>query len=283
VEIQAGTGGGIRRICKVLELPRSSYYQASEPTATELGDRALEPLVEEIFLESRRTYGYRRVHAEMVRRGVRCGLARVRRLMARQGLKAVQAKRFRPRTSDGRANAPNANLLKGESPPRRPDEVWVGDITFIPSRRGWLYLAVVMDLFTKEIVGWSLGDNMRSGLVIDAFRQAATTRRPGRGTVFHSDRGSQYGSSAYRGVLRRRGFRQSMSARANPYDNAAMESFMGTLKLEMLRGGRFENEQDARTEIFDYIHCFYNRTRLHSALGYLPPAEFKERTETTPA
>ena len=177
--------------------------------------------------------------------------------MAQRGLRAIQPKNFVPKTSDGRADKPSPNLLCGQPLPAAPDRAWAGDITFIPTSAGWLYLAVVIDLCSRRIVGWSLADHMRSDLVLDALHQALATRPTNR-TIFHSDRGSQYGSIPFRKALTKAGLRQSMSARANPCDNAWTESFIGTLKHEMLQDGCLENAGEARTEIFEYIECYYN-------------------------
>jgi len=194
--------------------------------------------------------------------------------MARRGLHAIQPKTFVPKTRDGRADKPSPNLLSGEPLPAAPDQVWAGDITFIPTSVGWLYLAVVIDLCSRRIVGWSLANHLRSDLVVAALVQALGTR-PAHRTIFHSDRGSQDGSAPFRRALAAAGLRQSRSARANPYDNAWTESFIGTLKLEMLQDGCFEDATDARTEIFDYIKGYYNHHRKHSALGYQTPSQFE--------
>ncbi len=197
--------------------------------------------------------------------------------MKQRGLRAIQPKNFVPKTSDGRADAPSANLIAKHPFPTAPDQAWAGDITFIPTSSGWLYLAVVIDLCSRRIVGWSLANHMRSDLVITALRQAIQTRSPGQQTIFHSDRGSQYGSIAFRRLLKKAGMRQSMSARANPYDNAWTESFIGTLKNEMLQDGRFENQEDALTEIFDYIEGYYNTQRKHCSIGYLAPMQYENK------
>ena len=273
--IRASTGHGVRRICEVLGLPRSSYYHAALPSATELSDRHIGERIEEIFRAHRRRYGYRRIWRELADCGIACAPVRVRRLMAQRGLRALQPRTYVPQTSDGRADKPSPNLLEGKELPDRPDRVWAGDITFIPTATGWLYLAVVIDLCTRRIVGWSLAPHMRAELVSSAFNQAFQTRRPPAGLIFHSDRGSQYGSGQYRSLLQRSGTAQSMSARANPYHNAWTESFMGTLKGEMLQGGCFANERDARTEIFAFIEGYYNTRRKHSSLGYQSPAQFE--------
>ena len=270
------TGGSIRRVCKVLGEARSSFYHASTPTAMQVADASLGELIEAVFRRHRRRYGYRRVGDELADQGVTCAPARVRRLMAQRALHALQPKNFLPKTSDGRADKPSANLLCGQPLPAVPNQAWAGDITFIPTSTGWLYLAVVIDLCSRRIVGWSLADHMRSDLVLDALRQALQTR-PSKDAIFHSDRGSQYGSAPFRKALAKAGLRQSMSARANPYDNAWTESFIGTLKHEMLQGGCFENASDARIEIFEYIDGYYNTHRKHSALGYKTPNQFEAK------
>lgn len=194
--------------------------------------------------------------------------------MAQRGLRAIHPKTFVPKTSDGRADKPSPNLLSGQPLPQAPDRVWAGDITFIPTSLGWLYLAVVIDLCSRRIVGWSLADHLRADLVAAALQQALKTRKA-KGVIFHSDRGSQYGGRTFRDALSNAGMFQSMSARANPYDNAWSESFIGTLKLEMLADGCFQTAADARTELFDYIEGYYNTHRKHSALGYKTPSQFE--------
>jgi putative transposase len=274
------TGGGIRQVCKVLGVPRSSFYQAATPTATQVADVGLGDLIETVFQRHRKRYGYRRVGDELSDRGVTCAPARVRRLMAQRALRALQPKNFLPKTSDGRADKPSPNLLGAQPLPDVPDRAWAGDITFIPTSAGWLYLAVVIDLCSRRVVGWSLADHLRSDLVLDALHQALQTRPTDR-TIFHSDRGSQYGSAPFRQALAKAGLNQSMSARANPYDNAWTESFIGTLKREMLQGGCFQNANDARIEIFEYIDGYYNTHRKHSSLGYQTPSQFEAKIHST--
>ena len=269
------TGAGARRICSVLGLPRSSYYQATRPTKTEVEDRHLGDLIGKIFHKHRRRYGYRRIRDDLGDLEVRCGPARVRRIMKQRGLHAIQPKNYIPRTSDGRPDQPSPNLLLGRDAPSRPDEVWAGDITFVPTSLGWRYLAVVIDLYSRRVVGWSLSNHLPAELVGEALRQALRSRTRNRGLVFHSGRGSQYGSRSFRALLRRAGITQSMSRRANPYDNAWTESFMGTLKTEMVQGSQFTGDQDARIEIFSYIEGSYNTERKHSSLGYLSPSKFE--------
>lgn len=240
-----------------------------------LADDELGDLIEKIFKQHRGRYGYRRIYSDLVDLDLVCAPDRIRRIMQQRGLRAIQPKTYIPRTSDGRADKPSPNLLLDKPLPDAPDRVWAGDITYIPTAQGWRYLAVIIDLCSRRIVGWELGDHMRSELVTAALGKALHTRRPTHGLVFHSDRGSQYGSRAHRDMLAKAGMSQSMSARANPYHNAWTESFMGTLKNEMLQGGEFVDEKDARTEIFDFIESYYNHHRKHSSLGYITPSEFE--------
>ena len=273
--IRQATGCTIRRICATLEVPRSSYYHAAELTPTQLSDQEIGEVIEEIFKRHRRRYGYRRIWEELSDKNIVCAADRVRRIMSERGLKAIQPKTYVPKTSDGRADKPSPNLILNQPLPKHPDQVWAGDITFIPAAGRWLYLAVIIDLCSRKIVGWALADHLRSELVIDALQQALGSRSTAQKPIFHSDRSSQYGSVAYRALLSQAGMRQSMSARANPYHNAWTESFMGTLKSEMLQDGCFLNDQDARIEIFSYIESYYNTHRKHSSLGYKTPAQFE--------
>lgn len=279
-DIRQCTGHGVRPICAALGVPRSSYYHAAQPTLMQQSDRDTGEMIQAIFQRHRRRYGYRRIREELTDHGILCAPTRVRRIMMQRGLRAIQPKTYVPRTSDGRADKPSANLLINQPLPDKPDQVWAGDITFIPTSTGWLYLAVIIDLCSRKVIGWSLADNLRSQLAIDALKQAIGSRSTAQKPIFHSDRGSQYGSGTYRQLLRQAGIRQSMSARANPYHNAWTESFIGTLKAEMLQDGCFINAQDARTEIFAYIDSYYNTHRKHSSLGYKTPAQFEARIPT---
>jgi putative transposase len=280
ITIQQGTGHGIRRICSVLQVPRSSYYHAAEATAIQSEDVCIGDAIERIFKKHRRRYGYRRIGSELSDEQIVCAPARVRRLMAERGLKAIQPKSYVPKTSDGRADKPSKNLILDQALPEIPDCVWAGDITHIPTSKGWLYLAVVIDLCTRKIVGWALADHMRAGLAVDALNQALGSRPKSSQCIFHSDRGSQYGSKAYREAMQAAKMRQSMSARANPYHNAWSESVIGTIKKEMLQGGQFIDQQDAQIEIFSYIEGYYNTIRKHSSLEYLSPIQFEAQIQS---
>ena len=285
-QIAHQTGASVRAVCAALALPRSSFYHAAVPTPSQNAEAQSGPRIEAVFKRHRRRYGYRRIGAELSDHGVVCAPARIRRLMAARGLRAIQPKHYVPKTSGCRADKPSPNLLAGQPLPTAPNRAWAGDITFIPTSAGWLYLAVVIDLCSRRIVGWSLADHLRSNLVVAALRQALGSR-PAKSVIFHSDRGSQYASAAFRQALAAggRGPPPGRRAppprpplfppRANPYDNAWSESFIGTLKTEMLQGGCFQNAADARLEIFDYIDGYYNTQRKHSALNYLTPSQFE--------
>lgn len=279
--IHQSTGSGVRRICRTLQVPRSSYYHAAAPTMRQRSDQEMGGEITVIFKHHRCRYGYRRIREQLADQGLICAPSRTRRIMRERGLRAIQPRNYVPKTSDGRADKPSTNLLIDQPMPSKPNQAWAGDLTFIPTATGWLYLAVVIDLCSRKIVGWALADHMRAQLVLRALKQALGSRpRSTSPLLFHSDRGSQYGSASYRELLRQAHIKQSMSARANPYHNAWTESFIGTLKREMLQGGRFQNETDARTEIFAYIESYYNTHRKHSSLGYKSPAQFEAQLQS---
>jgi putative transposase len=243
---------------------------------------ALAAQVKEIFYLHRRRYGARRIAAELQAQGQRAGRCAVRTLMRRQELQAIRPCRFRPRTTDSRQTvAPCANLLLAvENAPRGPREVIVGDITYLPLRTGrWGYLASWQDKFTKRIVGWAVAARMTAALVIKALEKAVAAGGVKAGTIVHTDRGSQYASDNFRALLAASKCRQSMSRRANCYDNAQAESFFSRYKAELLEGGVFEDVNQARSETFSYIEGYYNRVRRHSALGYKSPDEFERDIE----
>jgi len=273
--IHLATRHSIRRICAVLELPRSSYYNAQIETDRQKQDKILGDHIEGIFRHHKRRYGYRRILDDLNDKEMSCSPERVRRLMKQRKLHAIQPKTYVPRTSDGRADAPSANIIASEGLPNEPNRLLAGDITHIPTAKGWLYLAVVIDLYTRKIVGWKLADNMRSELVAEALQNACIQQSLKPGTIFHSDRGSQYGSRCFRSLLRDKKIRQSMSGRANPYDNAWTESVIGTIKAEVLQGGKFADYDDAKTELFEYIESYYNHHRKHSSLGYQSPSDYE--------
>jgi transposase InsO family protein len=268
----------VGQVCEVLGLSRSGYYAwlKREPSRRQLSDHKLLPMIIQVHKESRRSYGSPRVTQELKRRNHPCGRHRIARLMRRSGLRGLQKRSFRPRTTDsnhGLAIAPNR--LKQQPRPDAPDRTWVADITYIATAQGWLYLAAVMDLYSRRIVGWAVADHLKSSLPQQALSRALQARRPCRGLLHHSDRGIQYASHEYRSLLQSNQFLSSMSAQGNCYDNAAMESFFSTLKTELLHRQNWQSQAEVRLAVFDYIETFYNRRRLHSALNYQSPAEFE--------
>jgi putative transposase len=235
----------------------------------------MRPLVREIFWEHKRRYGARRIVQELSSRNQCCGVGRVGRLLREMGLKAIQPKSYRPRTTDSRHRLGySPNLLLERAPPSSINQVWVGDISYVPLRGGdFLYLAMLMDLYSRRIVAWELRGHMKESLVLATLRGAIALRQPGVALIHHSDRGGQYAGNEYRRVLTRAGMHQSMSRADSCYDNAFMESCFGTIKTE-LEMESYENEWVARTEIGGYIR-YYNTRRRHSALDYQTPEEFE--------
>jgi transposase InsO family protein len=231
--------------------------------------------IREIHKLSRKTYGSPRVHAELKRQGIACNQKTVARLMRLDGIQG-QRKRRRVTTTDSNHCFPiAANLLNRDFHADQPNQKWVADITFIPTAEGWLYLAGVLDLFSRKVVGWEMSNRIDADLVERALRMALYQRQPGRGLIHHSDRGSQYASHQIRNLLAANQIQVSMSGKGNCYDNAVMESFFGTLKNEWVHHQRYQSRYQARLDIFKYIEGFYNTVRLHSTLGYMSPNEFE--------
>lgn len=264
-------------LCEVLGVSRSGYYawRSGRETPREQRDRELMPLVRDIFWKHRRRYGARRIAVELAAQGQPCGVDRVATLLKIQGLKAIQPKSFKPKTTDSRhTHGYSPNLLINRPPPTCINEVWVGDITYLPlATMQFAYLALLMDLFSRRIVGWELRADMTETLVLTALRQAIRTRQPDPGLIHHSDRGGQYAGKAYRAVLRRAGMKQSMSRAANVYDNAFLESCFGTVKTE-LEMTEYEDLLAAQTDISSYI-TYYNHERRHSGIDYFTPVQFE--------
>ncbi len=217
----------------------------------------------------------RRAGAPRLSRHLRRGRRQVAQSLRRQGLRARAARKYKATTNSNHTLPVAENLLKQDFSAQRPNQVWVGDITYIGTDEGWLYLAAVLDLYSRRVVGWSMGERMPASLVCDALRMALFQRKMPRGVVMHTDRGSQYCSHEHRALLDEHGFITSMSARGNCYDNAAMESWNHSLKVEAIHGERFATREQARAHVFEYIEVDYNRNRLHSTLGYLSPEQFE--------
>ena len=270
----------ILRLCKVLGVTRAGYYAWQRRGACRhaCDDRALARLIRGIFAASLETYGAPRVHAELrAGHGVRVSRKRVARLMRALGIEGVSRRRQGRRTTVSDPAAPAApDLVQRRFQAGAPNELWVADITYIPTAEGWLFLGVVMDMFSRRVVGWSMRNDLKAELVIDALAMAITRRRPPAGLVHHSDRGSQYTSLAYGKTLRDSGLLASMGARGDAYDNAACESFISTIKNELLNRHRWQSRDQARLAVFRYIETFYNPRRRHSALSYHSPVAYEK-------
>lgn len=273
----------LRAMCRALCVSRSGYYawQRRQPSARSQRRATLSAAIREAHVASRKTYGSPRVTAALNRRGVLCCVNTVARIMRQAGLAAQSKRRFKVTTDSGHDLPTAPNRLDRRFARTRPNEAWVSDITFIATDEGWLYLATEMDLFSRKIVGWAMGDRLDARLVIDALDMAIARRRPEAGLLHHSDRGCQYASRAFRRLLAGHGMICSMSRKGNAYDNAPMESFFGSFKRERIHRSRYATRDQARTDVFEYIEAFYNRRRLHSALGYRSPDEFEADGDTT--
>lgn len=267
----------IRVMCQLLSVSRSGYY-AWLKRPKSVRQQQAEELLENIRLvhkEHKSRYGSPRIYQELVQQGHSCSENRVARLMKKDGLKAKTKRRYKA-TTNSKHNMPVApNLLQRDFSPEDPNQVWAGDITYIWTTEGWLYLAVVIDLFSRSVVGWSMNKSMTRQLVMDALVMAIQRRCPPKGLVFHSDRGSQYASSDYQELLTANAMRCSMSRKGDCWDNAPTESFFGTLKQELVFHEHYYSRFQAKQNIFEYIECYYNRRRLHSTLGYLSPADYE--------
>jgi len=268
----------MRILCRVLEVSRSGYYawRARKPSARDLEDEQLRPKVVNAFETGRGTYGSPRVRDELVDQGFEIGRKRVARLMRELGLQGVSPRRFRVTTNSDHDRPVADNVLNRDFEATGPNEKWATDITYVWTGEGWLYLAAVMDLYSRRIVGWSTADHLRTELCLDALQMALEHRVGIEGLIHHSDRGVQYASDLYRDVLASQGIECSMSRRGNCWDNAVAESFFGTLKNELIYRRPWLTRQEAQGAIGEYIEIFYNRIRRHSTIGGMSPAKFEE-------
>ena len=270
----------ISRLCRALGVTRAGYYaHKTRPTSRRsFQDAHLKELIEKAFVDSHRTYGAPRIHAELLlANGVHVSRKRVARLMRELdiiGVSRRKAKGRRRKLAPETAAAPD--LVKRDFSAKAPNELWVADITYVPTWEGWLFLAVVTDVFTKRIVGWSMRDDIAADIVVDALGMAATMQRPGPELVHHSDRGAQYRSLALGKTLRETGIMQSMGSRGDAHDNAEAESVMSTIKNEYVKRHRFKTRDEARLGLFSFIEGFYNPHRRHSSLGYRSPMEYEK-------
>lgn len=267
-------------LCELLELSTSGYYgwlqRQRQPGPRAAENAALAKDIQAIHEESRQTYGSPRIVLELRKQGKEHGRNRVARLMNEAGLCGRQKGRYRVQTTDSNHDEPIAPNRLAEAPaPTAPNQIWVQDITYIETKEGWLYLAAILDLYSRKIVGWAMSAFVDTELVLKALDMALLHRHPPADLLCHSDRGVQYASAAYRGALAKAGCVASMSRKGNCYDNAFIESFWSTLKLDLVYRTEFATRQQARREIFDYIECFYNRQRSHTALDGLSPVDFE--------
>ncbi len=267
-------------MCKVFKVDKSSYYHwIKAGCIVKKVDEKLNELIEIIFVQGRQNYGTRRIKDKLKQRyGLLVSRRRIGVIMKDLGLVAKTKKRYKVNTTDSNHNLPIApNLLERDFYASYPDEKWVGDITYIPTNEGWLYLATVIDLYSRRIVGWSMDDNMKTSLVNDALTMALISRKPPKGLIWHTDRGSQYASYSHRDLLELHGIEQSMSRKGNCWDNAVAESFFHTLKTELIYHEVYETRAQANQSIFEWIEVYYNRQRMHSANNNLSPVEFEEK------
>lgn len=265
-------------MCRVLKVGRSSYYAwlKRPPGPREMANVALLAQIRHYFEQSGRTYGPKRIRADLVEAGICCGLKRVARLMREDGLRAKTKRRFKVQTTDSDHELPvSPNLLNQSFIAEEKDRIWLTDITYIKTGQGWLYLAVVLDLYSRRIVGWAMSASLHRQLVIDALQVAIKARKPLPGLLHHSDRGSQYASADYQDLLTQAEMIGSMSRKGNCYDNAPMESFFGTMKQERIFHRHYATRDEARADVFEYIEVFYNRYRRHSALGNRSPVSYE--------
>jgi len=272
----------IRVLFEALDVSSSGYYDWQQrqkiPCARKQADSLLQDQIAKIHQDSRKTYGSPRIQKELSRSGFKHGRNRIARLMRLEGLSGRQRKRFRVVTTDSRHDCPIAdNRLAVMDAPKAPNEIWVGDITYIQTAEGWLYVAALLDLYSRRIIGWAMSDRIDKELVLAAWNMAISHRNPPQGIIFHSDRGVQYACEDFRNALKSAQAVASMSRKANCYDNATMESFWSTLKLELVYRNEFITRDEAKSEIFNYIETFYNRTRIHSSLGYYSPIDFENQ------
>ncbi len=265
-------------LCRSLQVSPSGYYawRVRPESQRCRDDRQLTQLIRGVHAESDGTYGSPRIHAELTAEGVVCGRAKVARLMHKAGLKGCPKRRFRVTTKSGLARA--SNLLEQDFSAATANERWASDITYIWTGQGWLYLAVVMDLYSRRIIGWSMSRRINRHLVLSALNMALAQRRPQSDLIHHSDRGVQYLSDDFQDLLRKHRITCSMSDKGSCYDNAVVESFFATLKRERIKRRKYRTRDEARADVFDYIERFYNRKRRHGTIGNISPVEFEKRT-----
>ena len=264
-------------MCGTLGVSSSGYYvwRKRPPSGREMANRELYKKIEVVYNENHGVYGSPRIYRALKKQGVVCSENRVARLIRLRGLRAKQTKLFRVTTKRNKTHPVAPNLLNRDFEADRPNQKWLTDITYIRTQEGWLYLAAVLDLYSRRIVGWAMSERMTSDLTVDALKMAIVQRQPELALIHHSDQGSQYTDGTYQALLKNHGIQVSMNGVGSWYDNAPMESFFGTLKSEWVYHRVYRTRDEARSDIFYYIEAFYNRRRLHSSLGYLSPEEYE--------
>lgn len=278
--IQAQPGHPVRTLCRVLGVSASGYYAWRErkPGLRAIDDARLLQRIEQLHTQTREAYGTERMWQALRQAGESCGRHRVRRLRNLHAIQSKRRRRYLHRRGSYQRVPAAPNQVAWPFSSAAPGRLWVADITFVPTRQGWLYLATVLDVHTRRIVGWAMSERADQALASDALAMALAQHKPAVGAIHHSDQGVQYTSKAYQQQLQQSGLVASMSRKGMPYDNAVMESFFSSLKQELTHHERFNDREEARRKLFDYIEVFYNRQRLHSALGYRTPAEFERMT-----
>jgi putative transposase len=268
----------IQRMCNELNVSTSGYYAWRDrpASAREMANQELYHKIEAVYNENRGVYGSPRIYQELKDQGVVGSENRIARLMRLRGLRAKQTRRFKSTTKRNSAHQAAPNLLKQNFEAERPDQKWLADITYIATQEGWLYLAAILDMYTRRIVGWAMSDRMTSELTTSALKMALQQRQPAAGLIHHSDQGRQYTDQTYQALLKDHGIQTSMNSVGSWYDNAPMESFFGTLKSELVHHCVYSTRTEARTHLFSYIEAFYNRRRRHSALDYLSPEAYEQ-------
>jgi putative transposase len=269
----------IERMSCVFEVSRAGYYQFIKGTVSnrKQEDNRLLEQIKVVYKESRETYGSPRIHAELRELGEACSRKRVSKIMRQAGIMAKMKKRFKVTTRANPKAMPAPNVLQQDFMAEKPNQRWVADFTYVSTQEGWLYVATVLDLFSRRIIGLAMSERMTDELVISALQQALTHRRPPEGIIHHSDRGSQYTSHDFQALLKKHHITASMSGTGNCYDNAAMESFYHTLKTEHVHFENYKTREEAKQSIFEYVEVFYNRKRRHSTLGYSSPMMFEKQ------
>lgn len=265
-------------MCSVFSVSRSGYYAwLKRPDSLRKRDnKRILSLIKTSFQNSRATYGYRRIHSDLVDLNEKCGKSRVARLMKKHEIKPKTRRKFKVTTDSNHHKPIYENILSREFSAKQPNQRWVSDLTYIHTNEGWLYLAVIMDLFSRKIIGWSMSHRMKDTIVIDALKMALFRRKISSNVLLHSDRGSQYASDKFQELLKENNIQCSMSRRGDCWDNAAMESFFHSLKTECVFHEKYQTRDDAKKSIFDYIEVFYNRRRKHSYLGYKSPEQYEQ-------